>query len=64
MQLSEEDRKELKTLFSESFAEGIALFRSKTEEEAAKLKSSEEDKPKEVKGDDTGFSLSGFLLGK
>ena len=67
MALSDADKAEMKTLLAESFAEGIALFRSKAEEEDAKIKATQpppantgggngDDKPRP-------FGLAGFLLG-
>jgi hypothetical protein len=68
--MSDADKQEIKTLLSESFAEGLALFRSKAEEEAAKAQQNKQ----ENSGDDNdtgdngkskpGFSFSGFLLGE
>jgi len=62
MALSAEDKKEMQDLLAQSFAEGIALFRSKVEEENAKNPPQPADKPKEGStGND--FTLAGFLLG-
>jgi hypothetical protein len=66
MPLSEDDRKELRETMAAGIAEGLALFRSKTEEEAAKLAAAKETETKpEKKGgtDDDGFSFAGFILG-
>ena len=64
MAMSEEERKEHKTMLAEAFAEGLALFRSQAEEEAAKNQPVKEETKKGGNGDDDGFSLAGFLLGR
>jgi hypothetical protein len=66
MALSDEEKKETKQLMAEAFAEGLALFRSKAEEEAAKNNPPvEPPKEKGKTGDDSNsFSLAGFLLGR
>jgi hypothetical protein len=63
MAMSEEDKKETKQLMAEAFAEGLALFRSKSEEEAAKNPPKEEPEKKGSENDGGRFTLSGFLLG-
>jgi hypothetical protein len=69
MALSDADKAEIKGLMAESFADGIALFRSRAEEEEAKTKAaagSDTDKTgKETTSDANadGFSLAGWLLG-
>jgi len=62
MALSEEDKKEMIGLMAEGMAQGIALFRSKTEEELAKNPPQPADKPKDG-GTSNDFSFAGFLLG-
>jgi len=64
MAMSEEERKEHKTMLAEAFAEGLALFRSQAEEEAAKNQPPVDDKGKKGGNDDDGFSFAGFLLGR
>jgi len=64
MALSDEDKKEMTSLFAAGVAEGLALFRSKAEEEAAKNQPPKEEVKKGGNGDDDGFSFAGFLLGR
>lgn len=64
MALSDEDKKEMTSLFAAGVAEGLALFRSKAEEEAAKNPPQDTPKEKGKTGDDDGFSFAGFLLGR
>jgi len=64
MAMTDDEKKELRTTMAEGIAEGLALFRSKAEEEAAKNPPKDEDKPKGGNGDGDGFSFAGFLLGR
>jgi hypothetical protein len=69
MPMKDEDKTELKTLFSEAVVDAMETFRSKTEEAAAKAQQEETEKKKNESGNDdkgagTGFSLRGFLLGE
>lgn len=66
MPLSDAEKAETRTLMAEAFAEGLALFRSKTEEEAAKNPPQDPPKEKGEKNDNSGggFNLAGFLLGR
>jgi hypothetical protein len=65
--MSDADKAEMKDLFADAMAEGIARFRSKAEEEAAK-NTATDTKPENKGGSsDSGnsepFSLAGFFLG-
>jgi hypothetical protein len=69
MALTDDEKKELRTTMAEGIAEGLALFRSKSEEEAAKLgqgKQPETGKKEGENGDSNGggLDLPGFLLGR
>ena len=63
MAMTEEEKKEHKTMLAEAFAEGLALFRSKAEEEAAKNPPQDPPKQEGNKNDGDSFTLAGFLLG-
>ena len=69
MALSDADKNEMRELFSDAMALGLAKFRSATEEEEAKKGAT--DAPANNQGgndggtnDDPGFSLAGFILGR
>lgn len=68
MALSEEQRNEIKGLFSDAVAEGFAKWRSAVEEEDAKKKQANPDKPNDTKDkpndSDGGFDLAGWFLGE
>jgi len=69
MALTDDEKKEMRQTMAEGIAEGLALFRSRTEEEEAKREAADKDsKDKKPEGGNSdtnrGVTLSGFLLGE
>lgn len=65
MALTEAEKKEMQDTMARGIADGLRLFRSETEEEAAKNPPQKEPEKKGGENDGVGgIDLAGFILGR
>lgn len=65
MAMTEDEKKEFRQTMAEGIADGLALFRSKNEEEQAKNPPVKEESKKEGNNNGEGpLDVAGFFLGR